>query len=230
MQRRRAPVWRWSLWLLAWLLLALGSGPWASEAREPVLALDIRAQDLASALDAFSSATGMAVLVDHELTQGRRSVRVKGDYSAREGLSTLLTGSGLMARYARVDAFTLQEAQVRTASRPAGKAGARLSGSYARALQLAIERSLCATALTRPGTYRAALQVWIGGSGRIEHSRLLGSTGNAQRDEALVLGLRQVQIERLAPSSLRQPLTLLLLPDPANETTACPSGPGAAQR
>eukprot|EP00659_Diplonema_papillatum_P014557 gene14557-22270_t len=137
--------------------------------------LDLPAQNLDSALQAFSHATGMAVLVDRELTRGRRSIGVHGRYSAQQALGLLLTGSGLMARYARSDAFTLQAPEVSQPATTRGlKAGhaARINNSYAAALQQAIERSLCRSPLTRPGSFRALVQVWVNGDGVIEHSRL----------------------------------------------------------
>ena len=59
-------------------------------------------------------------------------------------------------------------------------------GSFAAALQGALGKALCGSPLTRPGAYRAALQLWIGPVGVVEHSRLLGPTGDLQRDAALV--------------------------------------------
>eukprot|EP01132_Coremiostelium_polycephalum_P018877 gene18877-22480_t len=103
--------------------------------------LDLPAQNLDSALQAFSHATGMA-----------------------QALGLLLTGSGLMARYARSDAFTLQAPEVSQPATTRGlKAGhaARINNSYAAALQQAIERSLCRSPLTRPGSFRALVQVWV---------------------------------------------------------------------
>ncbi|NBF02237.1 TonB-dependent outer membrane receptor [Pseudomonas sp. Fl5BN2] len=198
---------------------------------QSLLALEIPAQDLADALELFSRATGMAVLVDRELTRGRRSVGVKGRYSAREGLSHLLAGSGLMARYARSDAFTLQ---VPEATQPAPLHGAgasraaRLNSSYASAVQRAVERSLCASAVTRPGSFRALLQLWIGANGVVQHSRLVSSTGDLGRDEALVQRLAQTRVERQAPNSLRQPLTLLLIPDTTGKRMDCREWDGAS--
>lgn len=198
---------------------------------QALLALDIPAQDLAQALELFSRATGMAVLVDRELARSRRSVGVKGRYSAREGLGRLLAGSGLMARYARSDAFTLQVPPGnQPAAQPAagGGRGVRLNSSYATALQRAVERSLCASPLTRPGSFRALLQLWVGADGRVQHSRLVGSTGDWQRDEALVQRLAQIRVERQAPSSLSQPLTLLLVPDTTGKRMDCKEWEGAS--
>ncbi|WP_232000529.1 STN domain-containing protein [Pseudomonas asplenii] len=222
--------------MLVALAVLLAGQPCAGLAAEPLkvdpqarVELDIAAQDLAGALDAFSRQTGMAVLVDRDLTRARRSLEVHGRYRAGEALELLLTGSGLMARYARADAFTLQVAQVSEPSAHglAGKGGA-LAGSYAQALQQAIEQALCAVPLTRPGTYRAVLQVWIGADGGLQHSRLVSSTGDVQRDGALVERLRTVRVERSAPSSLRQPVTLLLTPDSAGASMDCTERKGAS--
>ena len=142
----------------------------------------------------------------------------------------LLTGSGLMARYARNDAFTLQLPEVSpppAARGAAARNAARINNSYATALQQAIEASLCRSPLTRPGSFRALVQVWVNPEGWIEHSRLVSSTGDEQRDEALVRSLGTTQVERPAPSSLRQPVTLLLMPDTTGTRMECTAGKGA---
>ena len=111
----------WRRAVCALVLLWLLAGGRVAEAEPALLTLDLPAQNLEHALQAYSRATGMAVLVDRELTRGRRSISVHGRFTAQEALAMLLTGSGLMARYARSDAFTLQLAQ---ASRPATTKGA----------------------------------------------------------------------------------------------------------
>ena len=74
------------------LLLAWGT---PARAEPPLLVLDLPAQDLEHALQAYSRASGMAVLVDRELTRGRRAISVRGRFTAQEALAMLLTGSGL---------------------------------------------------------------------------------------------------------------------------------------
>lgn len=222
-------AWRRAACALVLLLLLVGGR--AAQAEPALLALDLPAQDLEHALQAYSRATGMAVLVDRELTRGRRSIGVRGRFTAQEALAMLLTGSGLMARYARSDAFTLQTPQV---SQPpptqgaAARSAARINNSYATALQQAIETSLCRSPLTRPGSFRALVQVWVNPDGVIEHSRLVSSTGDEQRDEALVRNLSAARVERPAPSSLRQPVTLLLMPDTTGTRMECTVAKGAS--
>ncbi|CRM44923.1 Ferric-pseudobactin 358 receptor precursor [Pseudomonas sp. 22 E 5] len=213
---------------LGLLLLLIGGR--LAQAEAPLLLLNLPAQDLEPALQAYSRATGMAVLVDRELTRGRRAIGVRGRFTAQEALAMLLTGSGLMARYARGDAFTLQLPEV---SQPppahgvAARNAARINNSYATALQQAIETSLCRSPLTRPGSFRALVQVWVNREGLIEHSRLVSSTGDEQRDEALVRSLGTARVERPAPSSLRQPVTLLLMPDTTGTRMECTAAKGA---
>ncbi|AMN80227.1 MULTISPECIES: TonB family protein [Pseudomonas] len=216
--------------MCALVLLLLLAGGRMAQAESPLLSLNLPAQDLEHALQAYSRATGMAVLVDRELTRGRRSIGVRGRFTAQEALAMLLTGSGLMARYARSDAFTLQTPQV---SQPpptkgaAARSAARINNSYATALQQAIETSLCRSPLTRPGSFRALVQVWVNPDGVIEHSRLVSSTGDEQRDEALVRSLSAARVQRPAPSSLRQPVTLLLMPDTTGMRMECTAAKGA---
>ena len=217
--------------MCALVLLLLLAGGRTAQAESQLLSLNLPAQDLEHALQAYSRATGMAVLVDRELTRGRRSIGVRGRFTAQEALAMLLTGSGLMARYARNDAFTLQLPEVSpppAARGAAARNAARINNSYATALQQAIEASLCRSPLTRPGSFRALVQVWVNPEGWIEHSRLVSSTGDEQRDEALVRSLGTTQVERPAPSSLRQPVTLLLMPDTTGTRMECTAGKGAS--
>lgn len=232
MQRCRAGgeqgAWRRAVCALVLLLLLSAAG--AVRAESAPLVLNLPAQDLEHALQAYSRATGMAVLVDRELTRGRRSIGVRGRFTAQEALAMLLTGSGLMARYARSDAFTLQTPEVSPPPATRGAAArhaARINNSYATALQQAIEASLCRSPLTRPGSFRALVQVWVNPFGVIEHSRLVSSTGDEQRDEALVRSLGTARVDRPAPSSLRQPVTLLLMPDTTGIRMECTAAKGA---
>jgi type II secretory pathway component GspD/PulD (secretin) len=212
-------------------LLLTGLTPACAEVEPPQAwnAYDIAAQELSSALEAFSRSSGMAVLVDRQLTRGRRSIGVQGRLTATQALNTLLVGTGLMARYARADAFTLQVAQVAPVPLPPGvtPSGSQVGSSYALAIQSAIEHRLCASPLTRPGDYRALLQVWIGRDGAVQHSRLVTSSGDARRDAALVDSVQHLRIERSPPSSLRQPVTLLLVPDSSGKRMECTQLEGA---
>ncbi len=214
--------------LLGWLASHAAAEPVPEDLR---MTLHIPAQDLARALDQYSRATGVAVLVDSQLSRGRRSLAVDGEFTAADALRRLLRGSGLMARYARNDAFTLQVAQVEDVPTPTPKQSpesAAVSRSYATAVQAAIEQNLCRSALTRPGSYRAVLQVWVGRDGLVQHNRLVTSTGDVRRDTALVESFRNLKIDRPTPSALRQPVTLLLLPESSGKRMECTKWEGVS--
>lgn len=192
--------------------------------------LDIAPQELTTALEQFSRATGMAVLVDQQLSSRRHTLGVQGLFTASQGLNVLLRGTGLAAHYARADAFTLQPVRVREVPLPSGAAPGLSDSNYAAAIQTVIQRNLCRSTLTRPGSFRAVLQVWIGRDGVVQHSRLVSSTGDPTRDKALVNSLQNLRIDRPAPSSLRQPVTLLLLPDSSGTSMECTAGEGVLGR
>ncbi|MBC3362240.1 TonB-dependent outer membrane receptor [Pseudomonas sp. SWRI154] len=183
----------------------------------------IPAQELSAALDLFSRTSAMAILVDRQLTHGRRSTAVNGRLHARQALEQLLAGSGLMALYTGADAFTVKRAEVASrAGTPPRHGNPRLrENSFANALQSALEQALCRSVVTRPGRYRAALQVWVGALGEVQHSRLLASTGDDQRDAAIVEALGRLNIGQLPPSSLPQPVTVLVVPDAAAAGMEC---------
>ncbi|HBN8235957.1 TPA: TonB-dependent outer membrane receptor [Pseudomonas aeruginosa] len=217
-----------SLLGLGMVLPAPGAVP--GESGRPTLRLavhefDIPPQGLAAALVTYSGVTGMAVLVDGELARGRRSARLQGRFTASDALARLLDGTGLMARYTSQEAFTLLPAQaarsVVASPISSSRAVQPLDRGYAGALQAALEEQLCRSPHTRPGTYRAVLQLWIGRHGEVRHSRLLGSTGDARRDGALVESLRGVRVMRATPATLAQPLTILLLPKATDRAMEC---------
>jgi len=226
---RSALVRQLGLGLLLGLLLSRASAdPVPATMR---MTLHIPAQELARALDQFSRATGMAVLVDSQLSRGRRSLAVDGEFTAAEALRRMLGGSGLMAKYSRDDAFTLQVAQVEDVPLPAEKptpASVAVNRSYATAVQAAIERNLCRSPLTRPGSFRAVLQLWIGRDGVVQHNRLVTSTGDVRRDAALVDSFHTLRIDRPTPGALRQPVTLLLLPESSGKRMECTQWEGVS--
>lgn len=219
-----------SLLLLVFLTALWTGAQGAEEKLDLLLEFAIPAQELSNALDQYSKASGMGILVDRELTRERRSVPVQGRFGVREALEQLLAGSGLMALYTGGDVFTVKPAQVlnsgdrRSRSRQGGD-----RDSFARALQNALEQALCSTTVTRPGSYRAALQLWVGSLGYVQHSRLLASSGDLQRDAAVVMQLRGLSIGQIPPSSLPQPITVLLVPDSAAGRVQCNSSEGAVK-
>jgi len=187
--------------LLAQVALADPSPP-----SEP-LWFDIPAMPLSRALDVYAERTGIAVLVDSELTRQRYSSLVRGRYSATDALSRLLRGTGLAAVYGGRAAFTLTPAPA-PPNRPLSRPG--LGGeSYAARLQRVLDGALCAQPITRDGGFRSAVQLWIDDEGRIQKLHFLSFSGEARRDRAiasLLYGLRPGPPDRVLPN----PLTVLI--------------------
>lgn len=194
-----------------------------SENATTLIEFNIPAQPLADALNLYSESAGVAILVDRELTNARRSASLKGRFSVREALGLLLSGTGLMAIYSHEDAFTLRRAEVSNSTQDTAQSikKSQGGGSYASVVQLALEKALCSSEVTRPGSYRIAFQLWIGAHGEVQHSRLLSSSGDVQRDDHLVNVLRGLRVPQAPPTSLSQPLTILVLPEAENSGATC---------
>jgi|GEM_PF-196944 len=187
---------------------------------EQTIVFDIPPQSLLTALRAYSEVTGQAVLVDNTLASGRSSPGVRGAFDKIEALKKLLAGTGLVASYSSDQAFTLKLAEPGETSftavqeRPeATQVGGidAVTERYAGKIQRSIEAALCQSDLTRPGTYRLAMQIWIARSGKVERTQLLTSMHNLQRDDEVRDALDRLTLEP-PPVDMPQPITLLLLP------------------
>lgn len=215
---------------VAWCSACLGlAGAAAAAAALPTAAasqamhFDIPAQPLESALVAYTRATGLSVLVQSGLTEGKQAGPVKGWHAPAEALAQLLAGTGLRVRYSSASAFTLvapaagRQAAPRTQE---GAPGAGLLRAYAGVVQATLMRSLCHWQPEQVGRYRAGLEMWIDRAGGIGRVRLLASTGDAERDRNLVSRLRGLVMDRPPPPGLPQPLTIVLAPV-SDPSTAC---------
>jgi hypothetical protein len=181
---------------------------------------DIPIQPLRDALFSYTEVTGLSVLVDDEVTSGRRSSPVKGLVTAEDALKTLLAGTGLEFQYTTPYAFTLIPTADVGSDRLAARDDSR-DESYFAAVQTAVKSALCSRAQTVPGQYRVVLQLWIGEYGVVHRSELLGSTGNADRDQMLSEILSGLPVGKAPPADLPQPVTLVILPRSPNATNDC---------
>lgn len=195
---------------------------------------DLPAQQLASALEAFSAVTGIVVLYNGNLTVGRTSAEVKGELSSVAALQRLLKGSGLVARYTADDAIVVVPAppDPATARPPAAIAKAALANrsreeqDYLSLLQAGVSRALCSTMRTRPGDYRLAMKFWIGTAGKIINPILLDSTNDPDRDAAILDVMSRASIDEPPPPELAQPLTFVMLPRSSGTANCARAGHG----
>lgn len=200
--------------------IAVALTPGRGRTSDARFVFDLPAQQLASALEAFSAVTGVVVLYNGNLAVGRTSTEVKGELSSVEALQHLLKGSGLVARYTSDDAIVvIPVAPDPAAARPPAaiaKAAlvnrSREEQGYLSLLQAAVGRALCSSARTQPGDYRLAMKFWINAAGEITRPVLLGSTNDSDRDAAILAVLVKASIGEPPPAELAQPVTFVMLP------------------
>jgi outer membrane receptor protein involved in Fe transport len=72
--------------------------PSLSHAQEQTHAFDIPAQELDSALRAFARTSLQQVVFEDQTVKGKRSAALKGEFTVRDALGRLLSGSGLSVR------------------------------------------------------------------------------------------------------------------------------------
>jgi len=180
---------------------------------------NISAQPLDAALNAYIRVSGAQVLYETALTTGKRSMDVKGTFTQNVALSTLLSGTGLVAHYTDIDAFVITLAPAGFASPSASTM--RPDARFLSALQTGVLEALCRTSQTRPGEYRVAIELWIAPAGTVQRSALVGSSGDTGRDTALLSALRGVSIRMAPPTGVPQPFILTIGPRSPRETGDC---------
>jgi hypothetical protein len=201
-------------------LRAAAQGAWPETVKAPI-EFDIPAQPLSKALFAFSAATGIEIVVDARNAAGHRSVDLKGVMSPVDALAILLAGSSLLAQEFGPNTITLKSVDAESTQRPIeGRGDQQL---YFADIQRAVVDALCRDSRTLPGGYRLALKLWIGQSGQVLRSKRLDSTGDDNLDGVLDAAVRTVQIGRAPPIDLPQPIVLLILPRPMQESMNCPT-------
>jgi TonB family protein len=201
--------------------------------------VDLVAQPLAAALQAYDHIAGLSVLIDASLLDGRVSAPLSGNYSREAALQRLLEGTGLRANFTSANAVVIvaspvspQSPQLPSGPVQSGPTSAQgidgIDGNYAYAIvvQARLTEALCRSRQTRPGGYRAVVQMRIDDSGSVTAVRLIDSTGDAGRDAAIVRVANGLVFDSGPPPGLRQPVTILLRPLGNGVTPDCPPSDG----
>ncbi|WP_411881433.1 secretin and TonB N-terminal domain-containing protein [Polaromonas sp. YR568] len=185
---------------------------------------DLPAQPLSSALERYAVITDRSVLFSDALVAGRMSSPVKGRHAPEAALAALLAGTGLAAENpgGRLqNSFVLKQASAAAAAQADGPG---LERSYDGLVQMRVWEALCADRRTAPGNYRASLRLTVDPGGRLAAPALIGSTGDAGRDQAVLAALDRLQMDHSPPAGLRQPLVLVILPRGRIAGQACRTG------
>jgi secretin/TonB-like protein len=209
---------------LAWLscLAVLTPSAHGQSLQQAEVEFDVPAQSLDGALEAYMQVTGLQVLYQSALTAGRFSTALKGRFTAPQALTRLLAGTRLSPRFTMEGAFTVLPVSIvqpeQIERRPAASYDSFLGNAQSR-----IITALCREAATRPGTYRAAVQLSIGQTGLISDASLLDTTGDQARDQTITSMLRGLAIGQAPPAGMPQPITMLVTPRAAESTNECQS-------
>ncbi len=177
---------------------------------------EIPAQPLDAALDQYIVDSGTQVLYETSSAAGRRSTAVMGQFSPEVALATLLVGTGLVALRTGPDSFVISESSTQSDAPGTGP-----DIGFLGALQNGVLAALCRDPRTRPGGYGVGIELWITPTGTIEHSALIGSTGDTERDALLTATVRGARIGMKPPPNVAQPYILAIAQRAPRQTGDC---------
>lgn len=183
-----------------------------------MIEVDIDAQPLDQALNSFGAVSGFQVFVEADLLVGHRSTAVKGLLERENALQQLLQGTDLVAHLIAANTITIVAVhEVTTKVRQAKLAAVASYG----AIQDTIVRALCRNAEAEPGQYRASFQYWFDTFGRVTDFRMIRSSGDSRRDDAIGRAVRSAAIH-LPIRNVPQPVTISIEPWGREGQTGCP--------
>lgn len=127
----------------------------------------------------------------------------------------------MSARAIAQDAVTIEPVAAQPMAGPApDKSMHRI---YYGLIQAGLERAFCRNDQLRPGSYRAVLEFSVAANGQIHQPRLIGTTGNDDRDRMIARVLDGVSIGSSPPADLQQPIVMVILPQSSGHVAQCTS-------
>lgn len=220
--------------IIAGVVIALscpGVSVSASRADEAMLAFNIPAQSLASALEQYTLRTGVQVFYPSTLAAGRRSSTVSGAYSPQEALLVLLEGAGVRPRMTAADAVTLEalpdeRTELRASGIPHDEAEAgdvirlgplvvsatvepslrRHYAFYAISVRAAVSEALRKEDRLQARRYRMGVSLWLADDGRVEQVSVRRSSGDQAVDASVLAVIGKVVVQPQPPAGLPQPV------------------------
>jgi len=211
----------------AWLIVPIALGPPVPIAAQeqgahPAAPIDIPAQPLDGALTRFFELTGVQLLYDSQLTAGRRSSTVRGNYPPQTALTLLLRGTGLIARYSGAGAavITTPDRDATIAQVPLGRvvirekvAAQRVTPldrmAYYGRLESALQAALRADARTQPLRFTVRLAIRLSDVGKVGELRFARGSGDRRTDQAIGRVLQDRAVPA-PPQGMAQPLLVEL--------------------
>jgi Secretin and TonB N terminus short domain len=191
---------------------------------------NIPSQPLVAALQAYGADSGVQVLYESDVAAGRRSVSVEGNFSSEAALRILLSGTDLAVHYTRPDAITLTAPSAESNMPPAhlltnadlsldtlrvrssaDTADETYLHEYSGVVQSDIQSVLRKNDKTRSGHYQFGVKLWVDSSRIVRRTEFFRSTGDRDRDAAVVQALQGLVISRAAPANTPQPVHVMVV-------------------
>jgi hypothetical protein len=198
------------------LALSMCQACLAQEDGKAAFSFDIPAKALGQALQDYAAKTRRPTLYRSEIVAHRISAPVQGRYTAKHALEKMLAGTGL-----RIEPFQTDGTSGFILEPMPDVPAYDVPAEYADWLQRRIWISLCGSRAAAPGNYRVLLRFRIDGAGRLVQPSLLTSSGQGERDDAIRATLQNVQLNILPPSTMPQPITILIVPLDAQANRRC---------
>jgi hypothetical protein len=193
------------------------------------LAFNIPSQPLAAALQAFGQQTGIQVLYESGSAAGFTSVAVVGTFDPEAALLLLLSGTDLKMRFSGERAITIALPSAGGNGPPAQVVGTDISlgtmrvrssqetrqrnglAEFSQGIQSDIETALQRNVATRSGNYRFTIGLWLDAAHAVRRAEMLQSTGQHDRDAAVLATLQGLVVSRQAPENTPQPVRVVVV-------------------
>ena len=221
--------------LLAVLALAVAADAAPKEVSSvitkcPFIYYNIPPQPLSSALETFASASGLQIIYEKPPRTFQGLAGVVGCMDRTTALSVLLKNSGMIIRFynaqdvvlgladnegvaeiesgrplpSNITLLPVRELDVR------GQRGAvrGFNWLYAKMVENKIRKALLQDPSTNNANYLVGIQLWMTSYGNLGRFRLVSSSGDGHRDEAISSVVRSVTVQLPPPSDLAQPITV----------------------
>ena len=200
-----------------------------AEHQAPLLTFNIRSQPLATALQAYSQATGVQVLYESSVAVGMYSAGVEGEFTHDAALRALLQGTELTVRYTQANSVTLAPVRISNADDPPagplssvdltldtlrvhGAAETRSSElrTYAGIIQADIQQALKKNEKTRKGSYSVGVKLWIAAPRTVQRAELFRRSGDRDKDVAISQALEGLIVSQAPPANTPQPVIVMI--------------------
>lgn len=193
----------------------------ADSARPILVAFDIPAQSLASALEAYGAATGIELFYDAALAAGKRSPGVRGSLSPARALEIILRDTGYIQQSTGLDMISIVRDPQETVRGVASKRTFDRYGAYFSNLETRVSRTLCRDDRAEIGSGEIVFRFWLSTAGAITRADIVASGGDPERDKAITRQIEGLDVGEPPPAGLPEPVVMAVFPPARGEMPGC---------